>query len=64
MDELAGLTGGAHCSPKVTRGQPRGGCGGSGPGAASVRTWFLDVVDHQHFNLAFDCLQPEPKLFL
>ena len=40
------------------------GCGRPRPGAASVRAWSLDVVDHQYFNLAFDCLQPEPKLFL
>ena len=48
---------------KSDPGQPREAAE-AGPGAASVRAWSLDVVDHQHFNLAFACLQPEPKLFL
>lgn len=49
---------------KSDPGQPRGAAEDPGPGAASVWAWSLDVVDHQHFNLAFDCLQPEPELFL
>ena len=52
-----------YCSPKVTWAN-RAGLRKTRADAASVRAWSLDVVDHQHFNLAFACLQPEPKLFL